>query len=109
MRIKHFAIAAAILLSGTAGAQTYDPASGESPLVLMKVPADGVAYYETKERARALWAERRWTEAEPLLEQLVRDYPRDPENWTMLGRTRYWLGKHREAADAWGRAGPLIG
>jgi tetratricopeptide (TPR) repeat protein len=109
MRIKHLAIAAAILLSGTAGAQTYDPASGESPMVLMKVPADGVAYYETRERARALWAERRWAQAEPLLEQLVRDYPRDPENWIMLGRTRYRLGKHREAADAWGRAGPLIG
>lgn len=110
MRIKYFAIAAAaILLSGTAGAQTYDPASGESPLVLMKVPADGVAYYETKERARALWGDRQWAQAEPLLEQLVRDYPRDPENWIMLGRTRYRLGKYREAADAWGRAGPLIG
>ena len=86
MHIKHIAIAAAaLLLSGTAGAQTYDPSSGESPLVLMKVPADGVAYFETKERARALMADRQFAEAEPLLEQLVRDYPRDPETWTMLG------------------------
>lgn len=92
-----------------ADAQWYDPASGQSPMVLLQVPADGVAYYEARERARALNQERRFAEAVPLLEQLVRDYPRDPETWMMLGRARYWLGKYREAADAWGRAGPLIG
>jgi tetratricopeptide (TPR) repeat protein len=78
-------------------------------MVLMQVPADGVAYYEARERARALSQNRQFDEALPLLEQLVRDYPRDPETWTMLGRARYRLGKYREAADAWGRAGELIG
>lgn len=103
------AFAAALLLSLPAAAQTYDPASGESPLVLLKVPADGVAYYEAKEQARALSAERRWAESEPLLERLAAEYPRDPENWTMLGRTQYRLGKFREAAHSWGQAGRLIG
>ena len=110
MRLRYFALAAAaLLLSRAAAAQTYDPASGESPMVLMAVPADGVAYYEAKERARALSAGRRWAETEPLLERLVAEYPRDPENWTMLGRTQYRLGKFREAAVSWGRAGQLTG
>lgn len=95
--------------SRAAGAQTYDPAGGESPLTLLRVPEDGVAYYETLERARALDREGKFAEAEPLLERLVRDYARDPETWTLLGRARYRLGRFREAADAWGRAGPLIG
>ena len=93
----------------SAAAQRYDPASGESPLTLLAVPQDGVAYYATKERARALLQNRQWAEAEPLVERLAREYPRDPENWLMLGRTRYWLGKYLEAAAAWEQAGPLIG
>ncbi|WP_420127414.1 tetratricopeptide repeat protein [Longimicrobium sp.] len=110
MPTKLLVLLALLLLSSRpAGAQWYDPASGQSPMVLMAGPADGVAYYEMKERARVLNQERKFAEALPLLEQLVRDYPRDPENWTLLGRARYWLGKHREAADAWGQAGPLIG
>jgi tetratricopeptide (TPR) repeat protein len=111
MHIQRSLILASLLLASprAADAQWYDPASGQSPMVLMQVPEDGVAYYQIKERARALLRERQFAEAEPLLEQLVRDYPRDPENWTALGRTRYNLRKFREAADAWGKAGPLIG
>ncbi|HYR06868.1 MAG TPA: hypothetical protein VEQ60_03790, partial [Longimicrobium sp.] len=92
-----------------AHAQWYDPASGQSPMVLMAAPEDGVAYYEVKERARALYENSQWAEVEPLLERLVREYPRDPENWTMLGRTRFRLRKFREAAAAWEQAGPLTG
>lgn len=103
------ACALLLALAGPARAQWYDPASGQSPRVLMDAPADGVAYYETKERARSLLANREWARAEPLVERLAAEYPRDPENWNMLARTRYWLGKHREAAAAWERAGPLIG
>jgi tetratricopeptide (TPR) repeat protein len=110
MPIKHLLLFALLLLSSRpARAQWYDPASGQSPMVLMDVPEDGVAYYETKERARVLHDSSKWTEVEPLLEQLVADYPRDPENWTMLGRTRFRLRKFREAAQAWERAGPLTG
>ncbi|MBW3571223.1 MAG: tetratricopeptide repeat protein [Gemmatimonadetes bacterium] len=109
MPIKLIVLAVLLACPCVAGAQWYDPASGQSPMVLMAGPADGVAYYEMLERARALSQERRFAEAEPLLDQLVRDYPRDPETWTMLGRARYRLGKFREAAEAWERAGPLIG
>jgi tetratricopeptide (TPR) repeat protein len=110
MHIRLAALLAVLLAApGTAGAQWYDPASGQSPMVLMAAPADGVAYYELKERARALYNDSKWAAVEPLVEQLVRDYPRDPENWTMLGRTRYRLGKFREAAAAWEQAGPLTG
>lgn len=95
--------------AGTAGAQTYDPAAGESPLVLLAVPKDGVAYYETKVRAKALVAGEKYAEAEPLVEQLARDYPRDGENWMLLGRIKRGLNKHAEAAAAYEKAAPLIG
>ncbi|MFP5286222.1 MAG: hypothetical protein ACLGI9_10835, partial [Thermoanaerobaculia bacterium] len=102
-------ISALLLLAGTAAAQTYDPAKGESPLVLLSVPKDGVAYYETKERTRELVRSEKFAEAEPLAEQLARDYPRDGENWMLLARARRGLNKHREAAAAYERAAPLIG
>ena len=92
-----------------AGAQTYDPAKGESPLILLSVPKDGVAYYETKERARELVRSEKYAEAEPLAERLARDYPRDGENWMLLARVKRGLNKHLEAAAAHERAAPLIG
>lgn len=98
-----------LLTSATAPAQTYDPQSGKSPLVLLDAPKDGIAYYQTMERARALHKAQKWAEAEPLLEQLTRDYPRDPETWTMLGRVKARLKKWPEARAAWEKAGPLIG
>ena len=102
-------IAVLLLLAGPAAAQTYDPAAGESPLILLSAPKDGVAYYETKERVRALVRSEGFAEAEPLAEQLVRDYPRDAENWTLLGRIKRGLKKEIEAAAAYEKAGPLIG
>ena len=104
---RYAALAALVLLPHAAPAQNYDPASGESPLVLLAVPGDGIGYYETKVRARALYESREWAALEPLAEQLVRDYPRDPENWLMLGRARSRLSKWAEAAPAWEKAGPL--
>lgn len=102
-------IAVFLLLTGTAGAQTYDPATGESPLILLAVPKDGVAYYETKVRARELVRSEKYAEAEPLAEQLARDYPRDGENWMLLARARRGLNKHVEAAAAYDKAASLIG
>jgi hypothetical protein len=110
MPIKRLVLLSVLLIPfKTAGAQNYDPASGESPMVLMEVPDDGLAYYELKQRARALYAAGQWAEVEPLAEQLVRDYPRDPENWLMLARTKGRLQKWSEAAAAWPRAGPYNG
>ncbi|HSU13138.1 hypothetical protein [Longimicrobium sp.] len=98
-----------LLLAGTAGAQTYDPAKGESPLTLLSVPADGVAYFQAKTRARELFNAQKWAEAEPLLLRLARDYPRDPENWYLLGFAQRNLHHDAEAAVSFERAGPLIG
>lgn len=98
-----------LLLAGRAGAQTYDPARGESPLVLLAVPADGPAYYDAKVRARRLFEERNYAEAAPLLRQLARAYPRDPENWLLLGLSERRLDRHAEAFDAFQRTGPLAG
>lgn len=81
------------------------------PAALLTGPPRPLSYYETKEQLRALvWSqEASATKLEPLAEQLVRDYPRDGENWDLLARVKSRLGKHEEAARAWERAGPLIG
>jgi tetratricopeptide (TPR) repeat protein len=68
-----------------------------------------VAYFEAKERARSLYEAQKYAEAEPLLDQLVRDYPRDPESWMMLGYARRRLNNYAGAAAAYEKAGPLIG
>lgn len=101
--------AAGVLLSSGAHAQTYAPSSGESPLVLLQVPKDGVAYYDARKKAEALWQAKKFAEAEPIAEQLVRDYPRDPDNWSLLGRVKRSLSKHAEAGTAFNKAGPLQG
>lgn len=87
----------------------YDPESNQSPFMLLDVPEDGVRYFETLTQARARYDAQQWAEAEPLLERLVGEYPRDPHNWMMLGFTKRNLGKHLDAAAAFERAGPLIG
>ncbi len=87
----------------------YDPQSGKSPLTLLAVPKDGLAYYEMKLRARQLYGERKFAEAEPLLDRLVREYPRDPENWRMIADTKMNLKKPLEAVSAYEKVGQLIG
>lgn len=87
----------------------YDPESGASPLTLLAAPKDGVAYYEMKTWARQLYGEAKYAEAEPLLERLVREYPRDPENWRLLAFTKENLHKPLEAIPAHEQAGKLIG
>lgn len=95
-------------LDGGAGAQAYDPRT-QSPATLLAAPADGVAYHESRLRARALVREKKYAGAEPLAERLVRDYPRDGENWVLLGEVKRGLEKHAEAAAAYETAGPLVG
>lgn len=101
-------LVAAALSPGMAGSQTYDPTEG-SPLTLLSVPRDGVAYYEAKLRAAELVSEKQYAEAEPLVERLTREYPRDGENWILLARVKRGLDKPAEAAPAYERAGRLIG
>lgn len=94
-------------LAGTGMCQSYDPSNG-SPLSLVAAPADPLAYYEAKERARLLASQNRAAEAEPLAEQITRDYPRDGENWLLLAQIKGSLNKHLESAAAYQRAGPLL-
>lgn len=92
----------------TAVAQWYDPQAGD-PLSLLSVPQDGVEYYETRTRVRSLVASQRYAEAEPLAEQLTREYPRDGENWIVLATIKRLLDKPEESAAAYEKAGPLLG
>jgi tetratricopeptide (TPR) repeat protein len=112
--MKRVLLVGAVLAAGVtrgAHAQTYDPddpGSG-SPLVLLEVPGDGPAYYAQRERARELLRRQSHSEAEPLLEQLARDYPRDFENWNSLAEVKEALKKYAEAAAAYEKAGALWG
>jgi hypothetical protein len=105
------ALAAGLIAFTGAGAsaQTYDPSTGDTPDVLLAAPRDGVAYFRMRQEAQRLFDAKKFAEAEPLARQLVRDYPRDPANWNLLGRTLRALDKHAEALAAFGQAGPLIG
>lgn len=108
MKAVQAALAASLFMCGSALAQTYDPTT-TSPLTLLEVPADGIAYFEMLERARAAYAARDWATAEPLLDELTRAYRRDGEVWMMLALTKTRLGKFEEAIGASRVAGSLIG
>jgi len=95
--------------SAPLSAQSYDPASGKSPLVLLEAPADGFGYHLLRERAEALYKAEKWAEAEPLAEKIAHEYPRDGDNWLLLGSIKEKLEKYEEAAAANGRAGTLLG
>lgn len=95
------------LNSGPARAQLYDPDKG-SPMSLLVAPADGVAYYDLRKRAATLVFDN-VAEAEPLAEQLVRDYPRDAENWMLLGQVKRGVNKPAEAAAAFDQARAISG
>lgn len=101
--------AATMVAAGGALAQTYDPATGGSPAVLLAVPKDGVAYYRARQEAQRLYDAKNYAQAEPLARRLTSDYPRDPANWNLLGRIERSLGKHAEARAAFAQAGPLSG
>jgi hypothetical protein len=117
MSICRNILAATLLLLPTlsAAAQNYDPnirASGP-PQGMLLAPRDPVAYYQAKLRVRELVNDEEGVEdavqAEPLAERLVREYPRDGENWLLLGTAKRLLKKDAEAAVAYERAGPLLG
>ena len=96
-----------------AHAQAYDPDKG-SPMQLLVAPQDGVAYYESRKELAQL-AFGNAAMAEPRIEQLVRDYPRDAENWMLLGVVKRGVNKPAEAATAFetaramgGRSDPML-
>src|SRR5262245_15041773 len=102
------ALAAVVLAAPPGIARAFDPAK-DSPFTLLAVPDDGIGYLRDRQAARQLWRDKRYAEAEPLFERLVREYPRDAWTWMTLARVKSRLGKHAEAARANERAGPLIG
>lgn len=90
-------------------AQWYDP-ERSNPLALLAGPSDGVAYFQLKQRVLRLAARAdNAVEVEPLIEQLVREYPRDGENWMLLGRVKRRLNKFPAAVAAFDTAGMLLG
>jgi tetratricopeptide (TPR) repeat protein len=108
-RTRIYIAASALLLSAhaVAGAQSYDPAT-QSPLSLLTAPRDPLAYFDARKRASALLGEGKAAEAEPLAEQITREYPRDGENWFLLGQVKNSLKKYPEAAAAYERAAKLL-
>jgi tetratricopeptide (TPR) repeat protein len=70
---------------------------------------DPLQYLDLKTQAQSLSTEGRFSEAEPLVQRLVRDYPVDGQNWLLAGRVARKLGKFDEAAIAYGKAISLLG
>lgn len=105
-------IATVVVIAATGGralpAQTFDPAK-DDVTTLLATPPDGVAWFELRNRAISLSNQRKWSEAEPLFEQLVREYPRDGMAWILLGNLKGNLKKPAEAAAAFERAGAIVG
>lgn len=95
------------LLAAAPSARAQDAAVASVASELLAVPEDGAAYYRDKERARALIQADRAAEAEPFAARLVRDYPRDGENWYLLGQALGAANRHAEAAEAFVTAGPI--
>ena len=95
------------LNTAPARAQLYDPEKG-SPMSLLVAPKDGVAYYDLRKQAAQLLM-RSPAEAEALTELLVRDYPRDAENWMLLGQAKRLVNKFTEAAAAFEKARVISG
>ena len=108
-RIKLYAAISAFCLATPAmsGAQAYDPTT-HSPLRLAEGPKDPLAYRDARLKARALVAQGKVAEAEPLAEWVTREYPRDGENWLLLGKVKRSLKKYAEAASAFEKAGGLL-
>lgn len=108
--VRTYAAVSALLLSAhsLASAQGYDPTS-QSPMSLVAAPEDPLAYYGARAKARALMEEGKAAEAEPLAEQITREYPRDGDNWLLLGEIKRALKKHLESAVAHEKAGILLG
>jgi tetratricopeptide (TPR) repeat protein len=105
---RYLAVFCLALNTITATAQAYDPEKG-SPVSLLAGPKDGVAYYEMRKQVGQLAIAGKAAEAEPLIEQLVRDYPRDGENWMLLGRVKRALNKPADAAAAFDKAADILG
>jgi tetratricopeptide (TPR) repeat protein len=78
---------------------------------LLSAAPDPVAYLEARERVLGFTRDNQGTaaEVEALAERLVREYPLDGDNWFRLAEIKKALGRDAEAADAYERAGPLIG
>jgi peptidase S41-like protein len=108
-RRSRICTAVSILLfsAHTTSARGYDPQT-QSPLSLVSAPKDPLAYYDAKANVRALLAQERWAEAEPLAERIAREYPRDGENWLLLGEVKRALKKYSEAAAVNEKAGELL-
>lgn len=62
---------------------------------------EGVDYHRTHQRALELYAEDRFEEAVPLLEELVERQPGDAEIWFRLGRAAELAGHVEDAIEAY--------
>lgn len=108
LRVALLAMAGFCTAARAADAQTYDSSNG-SPLSLLRAPDDGVRHYRDELRVRTMIAERRDGEAEPILSRLVDEYPRNGELWLLLAGARARLQKFAGAAEAYERAGEMLG
>jgi hypothetical protein len=79
------------------GAYTNE-AYGKSPAV--KMLADPTAYFFDRSKAIEVAFDRKWAVAQPLLEELVSQYPDDGDTWYLLGLSSMQTGTWAKAIHA---------
>jgi tetratricopeptide (TPR) repeat protein len=70
---------------------------------------DPLLYFDLRKKAARLAADGHFSDAEPLVDRLVTDYPIDGQNWLFAGRVKRRLGKFDNASRAYRKAIELLG
>jgi tetratricopeptide (TPR) repeat protein len=96
-------------LDASAQLTTARPNGLDGIALIQSRSPDPLQYLDLKTQAQTLSSEERFSEAEPLVQRLVHDYPVDGQNWLLAGRVARKLGKFDEAVIAYGNAIELLG
>lgn len=97
--MKRYFVTAIVMLTGVLAAQP-----GEGQQIPTTDAAAAVDHYTDLTRARSLYDNGRFADAEPLLVDLLRTTPDDGMLWHMLARTRHQQGDARGAIAAYRRS-----
>ena len=103
-----------IMLSGMLSTAAAEIArarpDGLDGMAMAQMPLpDPLNYFDAQRKASQLVDGEKFADAEPLVEQLVTDYPIDGHNWLLVARVKRHLGKYTEAANAYRQAIVLLG
>jgi hypothetical protein len=95
---KHDRADTPLMVPKNTATQFTNQAHGHLPA--MKTVTDPAQYYAMRTKAKELVFDQKWPEAQPLLQDLVAQYPDDGDTWYMLGLSHMQTENWREAIAA---------